>query len=115
MPPHGEAEFAGRLPYIEEASIVRHDEVASDVRYEQSEVFPDLETCGAGSSRIAENIDDAAHPARSRERRPIGVSERGDPTRMRAVEPLEILLELVTPAAVEIHERLDAIRTHGRE
>ena len=66
-------------------------------------------------ARPSRLVDQASSGVGLEQLAPVDVAERQEAPRVRAVVAVEVGLELVAPAAVEVHDRLDVERVHQRQ
>ena len=77
--------------------------------------FHTLMPSGARVRRRTEVAGDAVGPVLLGEPGPIEMAERREAAGVRVVVPVEVRPELVSPSAVEVHDRVDVARCHVAE
>jgi hypothetical protein len=99
-------------PDVAQPFVVEEEQLAALVPNPQADVLPHLEATRAAADRVLERRRQPARPARLLAGRPVQPGERDEPSRMGAVVAVEVGLQLAGPAAVEVHDRLDAGSVH---
>ena len=109
------AEVPGGVPHRREPRVVGQQQLTIASRRSQPEVLPHLHAQGAGFRRRGGFRRRCVRPIR----RPTAPTSRDGRTsrtgRMRPVVAIQVLLELVAPAPVEVHDRLDVAGVHHVE
>ena len=79
---------------------------------DHAEVFPDLQTPCPHIDGSQQRLDQAVFSAWLVQKSPVEMAEREEPTGMRPVVALEVLLEFTPPAAVQVHHGLNIEEIH---
>jgi hypothetical protein len=112
---HRQAQLAGRHEHLGQPGIVGQHPPAAGVLDGQAQVLPDLDPTGAGRPGRLQAPDQRRGRVGPAQGRPVQVTVGGEAAGMGAVVAVEVGLQLLAPAAVQVDDRGHADLVHQVE